>query len=274
MIISASRRTDIPAFYSSWFMERIREGNVLVKNPFNPSQTKMVSLRPEDVDAIVFWTRDSEPLMKHLKELEDRRYNYIFLYTITGYGPPLEKKAPPLEKALATFKKLSQKIGPEKIIWRFDPIIYASGKGEAWIASCFNKIACALRNETDQVIVSFLDFYPKVVKGLTRVEEENGLKVIDLSHQTSIVKSIATTLAKLAQENEMAIVSCAEKEDLVSFGIKPGCCIDGEVLNRIFGTKIKIEKDKHQRPYCRCTTSQDIGEYGTCRHGCVYCYAL
>jgi DNA repair photolyase len=274
MIISASRRTDIPAFFSSWFMERIREGNALVKNPFNPSRTKTVSLRPEDVDAIVFWTRNSEPLMKHLKELDDRGYNYIFLYTITGYGPPLEKKSPSLEKALEIFKKLSQKIGPEKNFWRFDPIVYVSGKGEEWIASCFNKIARSLRNETQRVIVSFLDFYPKVVKRLKTVEKECGFKVIDITHQNTIVGKIAATLAELATTNNMEIFSCAEKEELAGFGIQPGSCIDGKALNRLFGRHLIIEKDKSQRPQCRCTTSQDIGEYRTCRHGCVYCYAL
>jgi DNA repair photolyase len=274
MIISASRRTDIPAFYSSWFMERIREGNTLVRNPFNPSQAKTVSLRPEEVDAIVFWTRNAEPLMKNLIELDDRGYNYIFLYTITGYGTPLEKKSPPLEKALETFKKLSHEIGPEKIFWRFDPIIYASEKEEEWIASCFNQIARALRNETQRVIVSFLDFYPKVVKRLKAVEKECGFKIIELTHQNNIVGKISTTLAELATTNSMEICSCAENEELASFGIQPGSCIDGQVLNRLFGTQITIEKDKSQRLQCRCTTSKDIGEYRTCHHGCVYCYAL
>ena len=274
MIISASRRTDIPAFFAPWFMERIRAGSVRVKNPYNPSQSKTVSLLPEEVDALVFWTRNAEPIMEHLKELDDRGYHYIFLYTITGYGPPLEKKSPPLEKALETFKKLSQKIGPEKIFWRFDPIIYASGKGEEWITSCFKNIASVLKNETQRVIVSFLDFYPKVVKKLKTVEKECGFNVIDLTHQTTLVGKIAVSLVELAATNNMEIVSCAEKIELAGFGINPGSCIDGEVLNRLFGTHLAVEKDKNQRPSCRCTTSQDIGEYRTCRHGCVYCYAL
>jgi len=255
-------------------MERIREGDVWVKNPFNPSQAKALSLRPDDVDVIVFWTRNAEPLITYLKELDDRGYNYIFLYTITGYGTPLEKKSPSLERALETFKKLSCKIGPEKIFWRFDPIIYVSGKGEDWIASCFNRIACALRNETQRVIVSFLDFYPKVVKRLKTVEKECGLKVTDLTHHSTMVEKIATTLAELAIGNGMEIFSCAEKKELAPFGIRAGSCIDGKALNCLFGTHIAIEKDKTQRPQCQCTTSQDIGEYRTCRHECVYCYAL
>jgi Domain of unknown function (DUF1848). len=212
--------------------------------------------------------------MKHLEALDDRGYNYIFLYTITGYGPPLEKKSPPLIKALETFRKLSQKIGPEKITWRFDPIIYMPGKGEEWISSCFNNIACALRNETQRVIVSFLDFYPKVVKRLKAVEKESGLEVMDLTNQDTVIGKIAAKLAELAKTNSMEIVSCAEKKELAGFGIQSGSCIDGKMLNRLFGTNIAIEKDKSQRPQCRCTTSQDIGEYRTCRHECLYCYTL
>ncbi|MBW1679710.1 MAG: DUF1848 domain-containing protein [Deltaproteobacteria bacterium] len=274
MIISASRRTDIPAFYSSWFMERIREGRVLVKNPFNPSQRKIVSLRPEDVDVIVFWTRNANPIQGHLKELDQRGFPYVFLYTITGYGPPLERHAPSLEEALETFKRLSQKIGPERVFWRFDPIIYISGKGEEWIAARFEKIARSLRNETARVIVSFLDFYKKVVKRLARLEEKNSLQVVDIINKKEIVRRISITLTELARRNNMKIYSCAEKVELESFGIKPGQCIDGELLNRIFGLKIRVEKDKKQRPQCRCTISQDIGEYNTCRYGCIYCYAI
>lgn len=273
MIISASRRTDIPAFHASWFMERIRSGKVEVKNPFNPSRTKTVSLRPEDVDAVVFWTRNAEPLLNHLQELDDRGFNYIFLYTITGYGPPLEKQSPPLTDALATFKKLSQKIGPERIFWRFDPVVFVSGKGEDWITDRFNTIARALSRETGRVIVSFLDFYPKVVKRLKSLERESGLSVIDISQQDAVVGKIAAALASSAAAYGMDIVSCAEKTDIARFGINPGGCIDGNELNRLFGTCIPVKKDKNQRPECRCTASQDIGEYRTCRHECAYCYA-
>ena len=274
MIISASRRTDIPAFYSSWFIERIREGKVIVKNPFNPTQKKVVSLVPEDVDVIVFWTRNADPLLGHLKELDQRGFRYVFLYTITGYGPPLERHAPPLEEAIETFKKLSEKIGPERITWRFDPIVYISGRGEEWIISRFEKIARSLRHETKRVIISFLDFYKKVAKRLAKLEEETGVKVVDIIKRREIIEQISTNLSSLASKNDMKIFSCAEKVDLKSFGIRPGSCIDGELLNQIFGLKIKVEKDKNQRPQCRCTISQDIGEYNTCKYRCVYCYAI
>jgi len=274
MIISASRRTDIPAFYSSWFMERIREGWVEVKNPFNPSQKKLVSLRPKEVEVIVFWTRNVSPLLPYLKELDERGYYYAFLYTITGYGPPLEKKSPPVEKALDDFRRLSEKIGPKRVTWRFDPIIYLPGKGKEWTLECFEKIIRVVAPNTDRVVVSFLDFYEKVKRRLQKMGKETGLKVIDLYSKKDTLREIATDLAKLARINNLEIFSCAEKEELTPYGIKAGSCIDGERLNKIFNLTIKIKKDKHQRPNCRCTVSQDIGEYNTCQHGCVYCYAI
>lgn len=274
MIISASRRTDIPAFYAPWFMERIREGEVIVRNPFNRSLKRTVSLRPEDVDVIVFWTRNARPLLSYLDELEQRGFRYVFLYTITGYGPPLEKNAPSLEPALDTFKALSHKIGPERITWRFDPIINIAGKGEDWVLSRFEKIAGALRNDTKRVIISFLDFYQKAVRRLAALEEESGLQVVAVTNENAFVKRTATTLAALAGANNLAIQSCAEKTGLERFGIKPGGCIDGALLNQTFGLNSKVGKDKNQRALCRCSTSRDIGEYDTCRYGCAYCYAV
>jgi DNA repair photolyase len=273
MIISASRRTDIPAFYGAWFLERIRAGRVMVKNPFNPNQKKLVSLRPEEVEVIVFWTRNANPLLPYLHELDERGYRYMFLYTITGYGPPLETRSPSLEKALETFRRLSAALGPERVFWRFDPILVVEGNGVQDITSRFARIASSLQNHTSRVIVSFLDFYGKVVKNLQQLENTFGMKVIDLSEQTEKVAAIATSLASLARENRMQIQSCAEKFDLESYGITAGSCIDAESLNRTFGLALKAGKDKSQRAQCRCTVSQDIGTYGTCRHGCVYCYA-
>ncbi|MBN2468628.1 MAG: DUF1848 domain-containing protein [Deltaproteobacteria bacterium] len=274
MIISASRRTDIPAFYSSWFMECIREGRVVVKNPFRPSQAKTVSLLPEDVDAIVFWTRNANPLLPALRELDQRGFHYIFLYTITGYGPPLEPQAPSSEAAVHVFKRLSRTIGPHRVMWRFDPIIFVEGKGEKWILTRFESIARSLKNQTSTVIVSFLDYYRKVERRLKRLEETEAVKTIDISTRKEVVARISHRLVETAHENGMEICSCAETIDLEPYGIRPGSCINGNYLNNLFGLTIRADKDKSQRPECRCTTSQDIGEYNTCRYGCLYCYAI
>jgi len=246
----------------------------MVKNPFNPSQIKTVSLLPDDVDAIVFWTRNADPIFPGLKELDQQGFPYIFLYTITGYGPPLEKNVPSLEKSLKTFKMLSQRIGPKRVIWRFDPIIYVSGKAEKWILSLFEKIARSLKNDTQRVIISFLDLYKKVLKKLSELEKTNDFRVIDIINKKNIVKKIACGLSEMADNNGMEIYSCAEKINLEGFGIKPGSCIDGNYLNKIFGLHLKPIKDKSQRPECRCTASQDIGKYNTCKHECIYCYAV
>ena len=124
MIISASRRTDIPAFYARWFMNRIREGYCTVPNPFNPNQVSRISLKPEDVDIIVFWTRYARPLMPFLNELDDRGYRYYFLYTLMNNPRALEPKSPSHKRSLNTFQNLSNRIGMEKVIWRYDPIVF------------------------------------------------------------------------------------------------------------------------------------------------------
>lgn len=273
MIISASRRTDIPAFHASWFMDCIHQGRVAVKNPFNPRQETIVSLTPAQVDVIVFWTRDAAPLVKHLPELDYGGYRYIFLYTITGYGPPLETRCPPLPTALETFKRLSDTIGPERVIWRFDPIICIEEQGSDWIIARFEQIAQSLHGCTGRVIISFLDLYKKVIKRLAKLKQETGLTVVDAAERQDFVSVTATALASLAAKNKMEIQSCAEKTDLKPFGIAPGSCIDAEYLSRLFGIAVPPAKDKSQRPRCRCAPSRDIGTYNTCRHGCEYCYA-
>lgn len=273
MIISASRRTDIPAFYAAWFLERIRAGKVMVKNPFNPNQQKLVSLGPEEVEVIVFWTRDATPLLPYLAELDKRGYRYVFLFTITGYGPPLEPCSPSVEKALECFLRLSDTLGPQRVTWRFDPIFGLAREGPQWVTSHFARIASALQGHTARVIVSFLDFYGKVVRNLRHLEEATGVTVVDLSENAETMGAVAGAIAACAQEHRMLIQSCAEEFDLAPYGIMPGGCIDAEVLNRTFGLSLHAEKDKSQRAHCRCTVSQDVGAYGTCRHGCVYCYA-
>jgi DNA repair photolyase len=274
MIISASRRTDTPAFHATWFMDCIRREKVTVRNPFNPTQEKMVSLQPEDVDAIVFWTRNADPLIKHLPELDDRGYRYVFLYTITGYGSPLEKHSPAIDKATETFKTLSQMVGPQRVIWRFDPIIYVAEQGERQIISQFQQIANALVHTTSRVIISFLDFYKKVTKRLPALEQATGIHLVDIATNRRLVSGIANSLSAIASEHNMEIVSCAEKINLRAYGIRPGSCIDAQYLNEIFELNLSFSKDKGQRTRCRCSSSQDIGSYNTCRHGCVYCYAI
>lgn len=270
MIISASRRTDIPAFHAEWFMKRIRAGFALVRNPFDARQLRRVSLAVEDVDAIVFWTRNAEKLIPHLPELDARGYRYYFHYTITGYPRSLEKSAPTLERALATFAELGERLGPERVLWRYDPILVSNLVGVAEHRERFAAIAAALRGRTSRVTISFAELYRKTATNLGRVE---GLDYTDLSREPERARELVSELARIAADCGMELRTCATAADLTAAGASPGKCIDDERLRALFGIDYPPARDKGQRPACRCVRSIDIGQYDTCLHGCVYCYA-
>jgi hypothetical protein len=267
MIISASRRTDIPAFYSEWFINRIREGYVLNKNPFNANQIKRIPLTPYQVDAIIFWTRNPKPLMKYLDELDEKGFNYYFQYTITGYPRELEKQTPHPLKAIETFIKLSDKIGKEKVIWRYDPIIFTQYTDFDEHVRLFDKISKALENKTDKVVISFADPYKKITKKLEALEFQ------DILETKSKLYELAKIMSDIATSRNMVVESCSEEIDLDYCNIKHGKCIDDSLIENLFNINLNIGKDKNQRKECGCVQSVDIGIYNTCSHGCAYCYA-
>ncbi|MCC6345845.1 MAG: DUF1848 domain-containing protein [Nitrospirales bacterium] len=269
MIISASRRTDLPAFYTEWFMNRIREGYALVRNPFSGKESR-VDLSPSAVDAIVFWTRNPKPLLPCLAELDARGFAYYFLYTITGYPRSLEPSAPPLLQAIETFTGLSEKIGPGRVIWRFDPILLSTVTSEEYIADTFGMIARQLKGATKRVVISFCEFYKKVSANL---EALAPITCFDISRDEPRIRRIASSLAGIARTCPMEISSCADARDLSPLGIRPGKCVDDALIQELFGVTASPAKDKGQRKECGCVQSRDIGEYSTCLHGCVYCYA-
>lgn len=268
MIISASRRTDIPAFFASWFMERIRAGFCDTVNPFNPRQRVRVSLLPGDVEAIVFWSKNPRPLMPWLKELEQSGFNFCFHFTLTGYGPVLERNVPAPAESLKTFKELAEMVGPERITWRYDPVLITAATGVRYHRDQFARLAGELRGSSYRVAVSFFDDYRGALARLAHggVQAEPAPAGAELA-------ALAREMVFSARENGFAIYSCAEKLDLTPYGIYPGSCIDPLWLNRLFGLRLPGRKDQGQRPLCRCAPSKDIGRYGSCRHGCLYCYA-
>ena len=168
-IISASRRTDIPAFYADWFIDRVRQGECLVPNPYNPKQISKVSLKSEDVIAFVFWTREPHPLMKYLKELDGEGFKYYFLYTITGYPSSIELYSPKRNVAVDHFKKLSDLIGREKVIWRYDPLIFSNQTTLEWHEENFGRLVSDLSGYTERVMLSVIEPYRKTV---SRLEKE------------------------------------------------------------------------------------------------------
>lgn len=264
MILSASRRTDIPAFYTPWFMNRIREGYVLVRNPMNYHQVSRVSLSPDVIDCIVFWTKNARPMLPYINEIA-AKYTFYFQYTLNGYGRDIEQCLPALDDKIDTFRHLSSKIGSDKIIWRYDPVLLTDEYTADWHISRFEEIAGQLRGYTGICVFSFIDIYDKVknnVKGM-------NMRACDAGEMNALAESFSA----IAHKNGMTLQTCAEAIDLDKFGIRHGCCVDGELIEKLTGCTLKAKKDKNQREECGCLESVDIGQYNTCRHGCKYCYA-
>ena len=264
MILSVSRRTDIPNYYSQWFYNRIKEGFVYVRNPMNAHQVSRIEITPDVVDCIVFWTKNPEPMMERLEELS--AYHYYFQFTLTGYGRDMEPGIPhKREKMIPVFQALSDRIGKEKVIWRYDPIIFSQRYTPAYHLKAFEQIAMALKGFTEKCVISFVDEYAKNRKNM----ELLGTYEMDRYQLSEFAKKIS----QIAKRNGMDTGSCAESIDLAECGIKHNCCIDKELIEKTIGGRIKAGKDRNQRAECGCMESVDIGAYHTCKNGCKYCYA-
>ncbi len=273
MIISASRRTDIPAFYAEWFMNRIRAGTCTVPNPFNPSQVSRVALTPEDVEVIVFWTRYPRPLFRHLGELERRGYRYYFQYTVMGNPRAIDTKGPALGASLRTFGELADRIGPERVIWRYDPIVFTPRTGADFHRRNYENIARSLKGHTRRSVISVVDVYRKSKQRLAELAEQ-GCEVLDWREAArDRYIALMRVIAEIGEANGMEVVSCAEKDDLRAYGIRPGKCVDDKLIAGVFGIEVPGKKDPSQRKDCGCVVSKDIGMYDTCPFGCRYCYA-
>lgn len=275
MILSASRRTDIPNYYSEWFYNRIKEGFLYVRNPMNPHQISKIVLSPDLIDCIVFWTKNPANMIPRLDELQD--YKYYFQFTLTGYGKDVEPNLPDKRNVLIeTFKNLSDKIGSDKVIWRYDPILLNERYIPEYHIKAFEEIAHRLNGYTHNVIISFVDLYSKTkrnTKGLNikeiNIKETNSNEIT----ADNEVIELARKIAEIAQKNHLNIETCAEQVDLSKIGIVHGSCINKGLIEQIIGCKLKINKDKNQRKECGCYESIEVGTYNTCRTGCKYCYA-
>ncbi len=263
MIISASRRTDIPAFFSDWFFNRIKEGYLLVRNPMNIHQISRINILPNVVDCIVFWSKNPTRMFKRLDELIN--YDYYFQFTITGYGKKLEPNVINLKRTIDSFKYLSEKIGNKKVIWRYDPIIFTNEYDYEYHINMFHSIAKTLAGKTKKCVISFIDLYKKSVKNMypNKLSEISNNNILEISR----------ILSDISAKYDIELATCAEEIDLMKFGISHGKCIDDKLIYEAFGTQLKIKKDKYQRDECGCVASIDIGAYNTCPHGCLYCYA-
>lgn len=261
MILSASRRTDIPAFYSEWFVNRLKAGHVLVPNPYYLRQLSYVSLSPERVDCIVFWTKNASPMLERLKEMERLGYkDYYFEFTVTPYDAAIESRLPPKSEVVRTFQQLSDRIGPARVDWRFDPILLRESISECLILDAFEDLCKQLANYTERCIFSFVDVYRSIRPSFQEIPSEKKAYMAKL-------------LAEIAAAWQVKLYACSEAQAYSSYGIYPSACIDKEKIEQIIGCPLRIRKDPSQRKLCQCIESVDMGMYNTCRHGCIYCYA-
>lgn len=282
MILSVSRRTDIPNYYSDWFYNRIKEGFLYVKNPMNPHQISRIDLSPSLVDCIVFWTKNPEPMMARLREIND--YRYYFQFTLTGYGRDIEPNVPhKKDKMIPVFQRLSEAVGSSRVVWRYDPILFNDVYTEEYHLQAFERIADALAGYTKKCIISFVDTYAKNKADLRELKvrepisedgQEDKRKDSKLiQQQFQKLKVFAARLSEIAHRNDMEIATCAEKIDLSDCGIAHSSCIDKALVEEIAGYAIDVGKDKNQRTECGCVESIEVGTYHTCLNGCKYCYA-
>jgi len=263
MILSVSRRTDIPAFYTEWFFKRLKEGFVFVRNPLNYHQVGKIILDPSVIDCIVFWTKDPSVMLEKLDLLSE--YRYYFLITINGYDKEIERNTPSQKSVIEAFKSLSDKIGRQKTIWRYDPIILTVKMDIGYHCENFEKISSELKGYTNNCIISFVVNYKKTARNMKNAGE--------ILTDNSKMTEIGSRFSKIAQKYDIIIKTCCEQLDMSCFGIEHSKCIDDRLISKITGKEINVKKDKSQRDICGCVASIDIGAYDSCGHGCRYCYA-
>jgi hypothetical protein len=276
MIISVSRREDIPRFQFDWFMERLEEGFVEVGNPFNAAQIRRVPLTPRDAEVLVFWTRDPRAILTHAESLEERGYRFYVMTTLTGYPPVLEPNMPAPQTIITAMGGLADKLGPSRNIWRYDPLFLCTDTDPAFHIRNFRLLSQALKGMVRRVIISVYDEYGGAKRRIAAREKAGILK--PLPHYTPEgallpgIRELLSDLARMARDADMDMYACAEGENLETLGISAGSCIDGGLITELWDIKTE-GKDKNQRPHCGCAPSVDIGRYGSCPAACLYCYA-
>ena len=261
MIINTGQRTDIPAFYAPWFANRLREGFVCVRNPYNPQQVSRYRLDPSVVDVIGFCTKNPEPMFPYMDLLRD--YGQYWFVTITPYGRDIEPNVPDKHHLLDVFCRLSDTVGVNAIGWRYDPIFLSERYTADYHLRAFEQIASALDGYTKTAVISFIDLYPKVRRNFPEVREVPGEARLTLGKE----------MIRLAQAHGMVLKPCAEGDDLAAYGADCGGCMRISDYEYAIGKRLVVPKRKGARAQCACYLACDIGAYNTCKHLCKYCYA-
>ncbi len=261
MILNTGSRTDIPAYYSDWFYNRIKAGYVLSRNPYYPAQITRYLLNPEVIDIIVFCTKNPSPMLERLSLLS--AFDMFWFVTITPYGKEIEPYVPPKEEVIGYFQRLSGLIGKERISWRYDPVFVTEKYSIDHHIEQFHQMAKALSGYTEQCVVSFIDLYEKTRRNF------EGIRSVTDQEQEKLIAAFSET----AKENKLQIHLCCENTGLVRENVDADGCMSKAVLEKALGCRLNVPQKKTARKECSCLLGADIGAYNTCGHGCLYCYA-
>ncbi len=261
MIINTGMRTDIPAFYSKWFIKRIEEGFVYVRNPYNPTQITKYSLDPRVVDVLVFCSKNPKPLLPHLETLQ--AYKQFWFVTITPYGKDIEPNVPDKKGVLKDCVALSKVIGKQALIWRYDPIFLSKKYTKEYHLRAFETMAQALSGWTTTCVVSFIDLYKKVKRNFPEVQE------VSYDDQMFLIQEMVA----IGKRYHIRVVTCCENEELAYVGADTSGCMNQAMYKQVLGYSLKMPKQQTLRQGCQCIMGHDIGQYNSCMHFCRYCYA-
>ena len=261
MIINTGQRTDIPAFYAGWFANRLKEGVVCVRNPYDPALVSRYRLDPSVVDVIGFCTKNPAPMFPYMDLLKD--YGQYWFVTVTPYGRDIEPNVPDKHRLLDDFRRLSDTVGVNAVGWRYDPIFLSERYAAEYHLRAFERIAASLEGFTETSVISFIDLYPKVRRNFPEARE------VAKNERLSLGKE----LIGIAAAHGMTVKPCAEGDELAAFGADCGGCMRLSDYEKAIGRRLNAPKRKGARAECACYLACDIGAYNTCRHLCRYCYA-
>jgi hypothetical protein len=261
MILNTGSRTDIPAYYSEWFYQRIKEGFVWVRNPYNPKLIHQYQLDSSVVDCIVFCTKNPFPMLNRLDELKS--FKQFWAVTITPYGKDIEPNVPDKLKVIEDFKCLSNYVGKNSVEWRYDPVFISDKYTVEYHMRSFEKIAQSLSGYTNACVVSFIDLYEKTQRNFP------GVKEVSMDDQIKLIQ----TFVEVGNKYNIRIKTCLEKSELKEYGADTRGCLTQEVIEKSIDHKLNIPTLPQARKGCECLLGNDIGAYNSCGHGCVYCYA-
>lgn len=261
MILNTGSRTDIPAFYSTWFANRLREGFVLVRNPYYPQLVTRFVLDPKTVDVLSFCTKNPKPMLEYMELLKP--FRQLWYVTLTPYGKDIEPNVPDKHEVIRSIQELSGAVGKDAVIWRYDPIFLSEKYSMEYHIRAFETIARSLKGYTGKVVISFLDLYEKTKRNFPEGKE------VSYEDQVTLVKRIV----ELAREADMQVYTCHEDESLSAYGADTSGCMSQKVIEESIHELLNVPRLSAPRQGCTCLLGNDIGVYNTCTHFCKYCYA-